>query len=635
MTGRRQFLAMLASWPPLMPWVGTSLPAAGAADAAASADRFHREVERLLTDWCDGLVRRQITAPDDPRRHGAIDCAACSRLHGRVIDCIYPLFCVAARTGDRRYLEAALALDDWTANVEGPEGAWLNDPEPKAWKGTTVFHAIARADAIHHHAALIGATRVARWKERLREAGRFIVATIDYGKQNINYALTAPLALQLLGDLLDEPAWIARARELAARAAAFRTEPHRLFYGEGRPYEAVTPKGCRPVDLGYNVEESIPALVRYARLCGDRDTERLALAALDAHLEFMLPDGGWDNGWGSRSFKWTWWGSRTSDGCLAALLTGATERPVFATAAVRHLDLLGRCTAAGLLAGGPHLATHGVEPCIHHTFAHAKVLAEILDEKLALPEAVDLPQLPREVAAGVRAYPEVGCLLVAHGPWRATVSGYDVVYGKDIFTATGGTLPVVWHVRAGTVCVASPPRLTLVEPMNMCANRPGEERPLSVRVEADVNGRWLTNLFDRAATITHEEQEGRTEVRVATRLLDEQGGDAGPGAEAMRLTYRWAGETFTIRAEGPSDLPWRLVLPLVSPAGERVGRPEPNRLTIARAGGLLGADVRVGSLDIPADADRRTFNMVPGCEAVKVVVLPQEGRAEVSLTHRG
>ncbi|MFM9196878.1 MAG: hypothetical protein ACKOWG_14270, partial [Planctomycetia bacterium] len=126
-----------------------------------------------------------------------------------------------------------------------------------------------------------------------------------------------------------------------------------------------------------------------------------------------------------------------------------------------------------------------------------------------------------------------------------------------------------------------------------------------------------------------------TEVRVAARLLDEQVGDEGPGTEAVRLTYLWAGETFTIRAEGPRDLPWRLVLPLVSPTGERVGRPEPNRLTIARAGGLLEAGVRAGRLELAADADRRTFNMVPGCEAVTVVVRPQEGRAEVSLTHRG
>ena len=31
------------------------------------------------------------------------------------------------------------------------------------------------------------------------------------------------------------------------------------------------------------------------------------------HLEFMLPDGAWDNSWGTRSFKWTYWGVKSSN----------------------------------------------------------------------------------------------------------------------------------------------------------------------------------------------------------------------------------------------------------------------------------------------------------------------------------
>ena len=37
---------------------------------------------------------------------------------------------------------------------------------------------------------------------------------------------------------------------------------------------------------------------------------------METHLEFMLPDGAWDNSWGTRSFKWTYWGGRTSDGFM-------------------------------------------------------------------------------------------------------------------------------------------------------------------------------------------------------------------------------------------------------------------------------------------------------------------------------
>ena len=34
--------------------------------------------------------------------------------------------------------------------------------------------------------------------------------------------------------------------------------PDGFLAGEGHPLNGVSAKGCRPVDLGYNVEESLP-----------------------------------------------------------------------------------------------------------------------------------------------------------------------------------------------------------------------------------------------------------------------------------------------------------------------------------------------------------------------------------------
>lgn len=80
MIARRHFLATLGCWPTLVPPAGMALQTAAAEDAPASAAGFHRDVEKLLADWCDGLVRRQIDAPGDPRRHGAIDCGGCASI---------------------------------------------------------------------------------------------------------------------------------------------------------------------------------------------------------------------------------------------------------------------------------------------------------------------------------------------------------------------------------------------------------------------------------------------------------------------------------------------------------------------------------------------------------------------------
>ena len=80
---------------------------------------------------------------------------------------------------------------------------------------------------------------------------------------NINYTATNAAALALTGKYFDNEAYIAQAEHLAAYALEHIT-PNGLLYGEGKPRDVVTPRGCRAIDIGYNVEESIPSLVKYA-----------------------------------------------------------------------------------------------------------------------------------------------------------------------------------------------------------------------------------------------------------------------------------------------------------------------------------------------------------------------------------
>lgn len=51
-------------------------------------------------------------------------------------------------------------------------------------------------------------------------------------------------------------------------------------------------------------------MVYYALMAKDTDLLTLVDRSMATHLEFMLPDGAWDNSWGTRSFKWTYWGGR-------------------------------------------------------------------------------------------------------------------------------------------------------------------------------------------------------------------------------------------------------------------------------------------------------------------------------------
>ena len=47
------------------------------------------------------------------------------------------------------------------------------------------------------------------------------------------------------------------------------------------------------VDIGYNVEETLPNVLRYAQLIDDEPDRHDA--SILAHLWFFLEDGGWDN----------------------------------------------------------------------------------------------------------------------------------------------------------------------------------------------------------------------------------------------------------------------------------------------------------------------------------------------------
>jgi hypothetical protein len=576
----------------------------------------------LLRDWCDGLLRLQIDDPARPEQHGAFRCPACAKVHGRCGDAVYPLMHMAKATGQARYLRGALRVVDWMKNVDAPDGAWTNDPnDPKSWKGITVFGAIAMGEAIHRHGVLLEAAVKARWLARLRRAAQFIHDNFKMDYANINYPMTASYALTLLGEIFDEPTFRARGRQFAHDGLGFLTSPARLIYGEGHPQTGRSPKGLLPVDLGYNVEESLPAMALYGLSAKDAEVLEAVTASLASHLQFMLPDGGWDNSWGTRNFKWTYWGSRTSDGCQTAYALLADRDPAFATAALRNTQLLRACTRDGLLHGGPHYADRRVPPCVHHTFCHAKALATVLDHPQ--PRGAREGALPRESAVGVRRFSELDVVLVAQGPWRATVSGYDWLYKKGISSGMGGALSMLWHRGLGPLFTASLASYRPVEPNNMQPLPDGKDFCLTPRIETRLDGGWFSNIFDPAAIVRHEGGAGRTECTATARLLDASQKDPASGAVTCQLRYAFTDGAVTISAQVQSAQPgqarFALVLPLVSAPGETIRRLSATRVQVAKqkSGVLLEASA---PLDLADTGDDRVFNLVPGFCAIPFVV---------------
>ncbi|MDR1630449.1 MAG: hypothetical protein LBS36_09600 [Oscillospiraceae bacterium] len=419
----------------------------------------------LLKSWCDSLLRRQLHDSALPSLDGSLWCDACAGVHGRCYDAVYPLLYLADETGETRYLDAAKQLMRWSDNLRCDDGSYYNGHH-NAWNGTTVFFAASLGRALLHHGHLLDDETKRQWDERLHSMGDWLHDQLNLSlSTNINYFVSNAGALALLGEYFHESRFTEKARYWADFALQFIGRDGLLF-GEGTPMDCVTARGCRAVDIGYNVEESLPMLALCAKLLRDGRLLQAAQKSIHAHLAFMLPDGGWDNSFGSRNFKWSYWGSRTSDGFQEAAAILGNIDPLINYAAALNLGLYERCTHDGLLYGGPHYAAHGEPPCIHHSFCHAKALASVLDAQLPEPP----PEIKLPEAPALRYFSEIDTWKLHCGDFFATVTGYDVDYVRGGH-ASGGTMSLLWHTKTGPLVASSMTQYSLREPHNMQLTR--------------------------------------------------------------------------------------------------------------------------------------------------------------------
>ena len=590
---------------------------------------------QLLQNWCDGLLAHQSTNPD-PALRGALLCPACAIIHGRCGDAVYPLLRVAHTTGKAKYLEAALFVHEWSEQqVSRADGSWINDVTLSSWKGITVFHSIALAEALHHHGAILDTATRQRWTDRLARAAKFLDTFITIETGNINYPVTASHCFALCAQVLGDHHYNDRARQLAHATLDYFT-PNNLLFGEGHPQTAITPKHCRPVDLGYNVEESLPALAQYALLTNDQPVLEKTIAALRTHMEFMLPDGAWDNSWGSRNYKWTWWGSRTSDGCHPAYVLLAQHEPKFLEAAHRNLELMSASTHNNLLYGGPDYFAHGDQPCIHHTFTHAKSLATVLDCSAATLTPSPRLTLPRDEPYGLKSYPEIATHLASIGPWRATVTGYDFEYIERVQSggggasggghASGGALSLLYHQTLGPILTASMTEYQMIEISNQQAFLDKPHMPLTPRIES-ANKQTYTSLSDFEAALTSTATPAQINFNAKGRLLTASHQPPPTGEAHYRLTYDLTKSTVEITAsvDAPSQTPLQFILPVLSRSSEAIAQPNPKTIRITKPNGTLTirTDAPQGFEAIPQE---RTFNLVPGFEAIPLTIPMQPGQ---------
>jgi len=618
---------------------GVTLPglASIAADAqsAGNATPEQRLYAETLKTWCDGLLARQVTEMRDPAFYGGLLCPSCVFIHGRCGDAVYPLLRMAHTTGEAKYLRGAILVHEWSqVQVSRSDGSWINDVTLSNWQGITVFHTIALAEALEHHGEVLDAATRAKWKDRLVAAAKFLDGFITIETGNVNYPVTATLAFQLCGQVLGDSRYFDRARALAHEVLS-QFAADGFLAGEGHPLTGVSPKGCRPVDMGYNVEESLPSLALYSLLADDKPVQQQVVAAMKTHMEFMLPDGAWDNSFGSRNYKWSWWGSRTSDGCHPGFVLMSKFDPRFREAARRNLELMAACTHDGLLYGGPDFFAHGDLPCIHHTFTHAKALAAVLDRGTFAPESAERPKLPRDEVYTVRSFSTVGTKLAAIGPWRATVTEYDWEYVEHVQPGagnlggghvSGGALSLLYHQKLGPICTASMTEYLMVEIANQQQFREGPQMALTPRLEY-VDGETYTNLNDFKAALTANQANGDIVFDAQGRMLTASRKPVSAGEILYHMVYRLSETGVEIEgsASGRPSAPIKLIMPVIAREGERVEQIDAQTVRVIKAKGALIVSTDP-SISFDPSFKEKTFNLVPGFEAFPFSVTLTPGK---------
>lgn len=541
--------------------------AVGVSAAAVSPLRAEQrtDAEALLARWCDGLVAHQLDYPNDRGLNGAMVCSACAYLHGRIGDTVYPLVVLWDRTGDGKYLAAARKAIGWCeANTLNADGSYMNDLKTP-WNYITVFSQIAIGKTLRAYGPKLPDDFRARLDRIYARQSRWLFDCFRRPKTvasvEVNYWGNQAEAMAEAGAYLRTPAYVEEAR----RIVATRLRP--LFTADGLLAGEVVPadvrsrvRGLAAVDLGYNLEETLPAMLAAAEALGDGAFEAQVVSSARAHLEFLLPDGAIDDTAGSRGYKWTYAGSRTTDGVLP-LLAKLERRGVgwARRAAARVIALHARLTGDdGLLYGGLHYRDAQEPACIHQTFTHAKGLAEYVAlQDGQSPRRADEP-LPRERTDRVVNFPSMGVDLAAVGPWRATFSVSDayVLPGEARrLTVGGGSPTLLWHERAGLLLAATQAEFFFLETTNQQETR--RERDILSTTPRLETADGFSSVQDFDVAVTSGLAEGVFSY-CARGTLTSLRGEKGAPFEAR---YQLSRTALSIRVK--ADVACRYQLPIV------------------------------------------------------------------------
>ncbi len=530
---------------------------------------------KLMKEWCDTLLSYQVRTKT-PYTDGGLLCPACHVIHGRIADLCFPLTVIWSRTGEERYLEEADRLIYWSEyNLQTHDKLWYNDITNR-WYATSAFSAMSMGEAVYH----FGDTLPEKYKEKwmsifVRMCDVFMTLdTRESFKPVTNYYCGIAALLAMAWRLTGDGKYYEKSKYWVGVALS-RFDSDGLLYGEGYPVDSKD--GTHTIDMGYDLEESLPLLLRYAELTGDY--KELFHDRFMKHLIFLLPDGAIDDSFGVRHNKWTYWGSRTSDGVIEGLAL-LLDDPICANACERVLTLYEKCTRDRLLTM-PMAHITGEPTCLHHTFTHAKALAALVCAKNV--HEVQKVKLPCEEKFGIKSYQGGHLLLVSHGSFRATFSTIHNDCQAPHTANAGGSMNLLYHDKYGILCAATSAEYFPTEQLNQQYLRKADNPPC-MTAQFVIGGAQACR--DRSARLTYE----------GTRVT--------AVADKWQAKYDFGEDELTIYLECSDGV---YDLPIVCGREQRVIISE-DKKTLAIEGGVTV----ISEAPMNVDPDRRVFHQVGG-----------------------
>ncbi len=503
------------------------------------------------------MVAAQITDKSS-RFFGGFRCESCGFAHGRADNAIYPLTYAYVLTGEEKYVECVKRLLIFRKKLTKLSGAVQNDFQSK-WKGITAFSAINLFKTLLYFGDKLPADLKKKIEKCAVRSARWVHRHMTVGfSANINYYCAASLVNALYAEYRHDERYYLRAKELLGYCLGLFTE-NGLLSGEAKPHGGKSPKGCLPIDIGYMIEESMPCLVHTATVLKEEKARSYLIECAKKQLDFFLPDGGWDNSFGVRNNKWTYYGSRTSDGCIGMYSELSKEEDLFSGVAGRSYEVLRRCTHDGKLYGGMQYFENGQKACVHHTFCHACALADAIYAGIEEREAKDIPY---EEKVGYKYYPEIDTYKIRVKDYIATVTGNDYLsytYEKGAAHAGGGALSLLYKRGTGAVIAGSVHTYLRTEENNMQLPE-GSVRhsTLLMRAEYEKEGVTYATCLDRTPDITVREDGEEITAVIRAKFTAESGRI---GGETAVFIYRFRPEGVTITAKKVSG--GTFVLPVI------------------------------------------------------------------------